>query len=118
MQLYTSSSPFPIFRTLGIELKVLVYHFPVGPTSVLLDCRQKQMTCSWCGKSIPFFRSLKDSRYCCDRHEDEERAHLGQLAIQRLGSWQSAPESTPEFPTQEQAAAPGIAEPERELKTA
>ena len=43
------------------------------------------MNCSWCDKKLQFFRALTGSLYCCDEHQSEEREHLKQLAIERLG---------------------------------
>jgi len=68
------------------------------------------MTCSWCDKPISFFRSLKDSRYCCEEHRATEREHMAQLALEMLGAWRT--------PARQQAVAPDFSESELELKTA
>ena len=56
------------------------------------------MTCSWCDKNIQFFRALNGSRYCCDEHQSEEREHLKQLAIERLGIFVSQKHANEEAP--------------------
>jgi hypothetical protein len=42
------------------------------------------MTCSWCGKKIPLFRSFTDSEYCSVAHREQEEKSMRQLAIDRL----------------------------------
>jgi len=41
-------------------------------------------TCLWCDKELRFFRALTGSRYCCNKHLTEDRAHIKQLVIERF----------------------------------
>jgi hypothetical protein len=47
------------------------------------------MTCLWCDKKLRFFRALTGSRYCCDKHRSEDRAHIKQLVIGRFETYLS-----------------------------